>query len=169
MSEIKEQKRLYKPEAVRNPYFVVGFLLFLSGYCAYDLINQLRENSPNIFIIVFFVTSILLCSYPVYIHFTHYVYAEVKENSVTLRNHFQKWPKEILFDEITEIIANKKWWYDVVVRDSKGQKIVINAAIEPTDEFFNELITRAVNCKKIDLRNIKKAAPNLILYEKSER
>src|SRR4030042_4108979 len=168
MSELIEKGKLYKPEDVRNPYFVVPFLLVIIGFGIYGLTYYIQKPSEYLFFILFLPFAIIVCSYLIYIHFYHYVYAEVKSHSLILKNHFKKWPKEIFFNEITEIIANKKWWYDVLVKDTKGQKIVINTAIEPTDEFFNELITRAVNCKKIDLQNIKKDAPNLLLYKKND-
>lgn len=156
----------YKPEDVRSPYIIVPFLSFLIFYGITGVLDYLKNPIDNIFMILFLIWAIILCSYNIYIHFFHYYYAEVKETSMLVKNHFQKRMREINFDEIIEINAPRKWIYDVIIKDIKGNKIFLNTAIKPTDEFFNIIISRAINCKKIDLKNIKKAAPNLIMYEK---
>lgn len=167
MKKTKEQGKLYEPEDVRNPYFVVPFLILLIGTCVYLIKDYISSPFENVLKLLFLIWGMVICSYLIYIHFAHCAYAVIDENKILCKNHFKRKLGEMVFEEIIEIVACKKWWYDVRIKDVHNKSIILNTVIEPTDEFFNELIKRAVNCKKIDLRNIKKAVPNLILYEKN--
>ena len=73
---------------------------------------------------------------------------------------------EINFDEIDEIVPAKTLQYDIALKSKNGKRVVVNTVAEPSEELFNEIIKRAVNCKKIDLKKIRKRLPNLITYEK---
>jgi hypothetical protein len=168
MLENNEKVRLYKPEDVRNPYFVVPFLFLLIIIGINGLLYYIQKPSEYLFFILFLPLGIIVCSYLIYIHFAHCAYAEIYDKRIICRNHFKRKLGEMFFEEIIEIIAYKKWWYDVRIKDIHNKSIILNTVIKPTDEFFNELIKKAVNCKKIDLRNIRKAAPDLILYQKND-
>ncbi len=96
--------KVYKPEDIRSPYFIVPFLLLVIGIG--------------------------------------------------------------LYDEIDEIVPAKKIEYTIALKNKNGKKVFANTVAAFADELFNEIIRRAVNCQKIDLRRIKNHEPNLITYEK---
>ncbi len=75
---------------------------------------------------------------------------------------------EVRFDEIDEI-RSYGINYNILVKSKNGKKLVLATTIQPTEEFFNEIIRRAVNCRRIDLRYIRKRYKNLLIYEKGIR
>ena len=160
------KKKIYKPDEIRNPYFVVPFLIFLIGISLYFLFHFLQVPTENLLKILFFLFSIIVCGYLILTHFINCAYVEIKENSMVCKNYFKMMKGEIYFEEIVEMIAPSKLWYDVRIKDIHGKTVLLNAILEPVSELFNEIINRSINCKKIDLRNIKKVVPDLVTYEK---
>ncbi len=158
--------KLYKPDDIRNPYFGVIFLFCLILTDIFILIYQFQLKGPNILFIIFLVISGLVCSYLIYSQFSCGVFVILTNNSIVAKNSFNKRIGEIQFDSITEIIAYSRIFYDIRIKDEKGVKIIINTVVAPIDELINEIIVKAVNCKKIDLRRIKEKVPGLSTYER---
>lgn len=167
-----EEGRLYKLEGrgmIRH-YAEAIILLGLLGIGIYGVfglliygINNFTLNNWGVFLFLFagdifilwlFYCSIFYCNHGII----------TRETAIGL-NAYRIKLGELRFDEIDEIY-NKWKSFDIVVKDIFRKKLVLNTSIQPTEEFFNEIIRRAVNCRRIDLRYIRKRYKNLLIYEK---
>lgn len=170
-----EEGRLYKLEGrgmIRH-YAEAIVLLFLLGSLLWLTVNTFIKHGLVLFTFkdyAIFKTSFMLLSsgFILWLFYCSLFYCNhgiITRETVIGLNAYRMKLGELRFDEIDEIY-NKWKSFDIVVKDIVKKKLVLNTAIQPTEEFFNEIIRRAVNCRRIDLCYIRKRYKNLLIYEK---
>ena len=111
--------------------------------------------------------AVIFLTYIIWGAFAVGVSAVLTEHTVIGYNAFKKQIGEMAFADIKEMYTMfGKQSYDVVLKSFDGKKLIINAAVQPADEFFNTILKQAVNCKRISIEKAKDYAPNLMMYKK---
>jgi len=177
MSQIEEGK-LYKLEGrgmIRHyaEAIILLFLLYIGIHYSIQGFRILRFKfffleSCNLFKFLFLFSGNIFILWLIYCSFFYCNHGIITRETVIGLNAYRMKRGELRFDKIDEIY-NKWKSFDIVVKDIFNKKLVLNTAIQPTEEFFNEIIRRAVNCRRIDLRYIRKRYKNLLIYEKGIR
>jgi hypothetical protein len=175
------------PKHLQNVYFNMvlmwGMVLFLLWF----IIFKPKPLEANLF----FSLGLLAGGIPFTIFTRHFfrnsVYLTLTPESIKGYNHFKRFKGEIRWNEIVEIYSTKGTYYIILkdingkllrsgepvqddkiftYTDEKGQEVVEETNPHNYEILMNEIIERAVNCKKIDLRSIKEKFPRITVYEK---
>lgn len=177
-----------KPAYLQNVYFTV---ILFSGLISFGLYGSLRPCNPfDVRIAAILSTLIFIIVFSIYLRhfFRNSVFLTMTPEKIIGYNHFKKYKGEIRWDEIVEMISTGGTYY-ILLKDKNGKKLLTGApladfktitfkddndndVIEKTDYsnyevVLNEMILRAVNCRKIDFRTIRKKFPRISVYEKN--
>ncbi len=138
-------------------YTLDGFQVWGLKFFSFDSGNLFKFFflfAGNIFILWLFYLTIFYCNHGI-----------ITKETVIGLNGYRIKRGEVRFDDIDEI-RSYGINYNILVKSRNGKKLILATTIQPTEEFFNEIIRRAVNCQRIDLRYIRKRYKNLLIYEK---
>lgn len=164
---MKKSNKIYKAQDIRSPYFAVLVMTIFIIVGVHTLIQELYSNDREWWFVIFISVISLGPLFIIYSKFRFGVYGILSDDSVIIKNDFKITLGEIKYIEIDQIVASEGSLPDVVLVNTKGGKVIFNTCIYPTDEFINQIITKSVNCRKIDLRKYSSIIPDLLLYEKN--
>lgn len=175
MNQIEEGK-LYKLEGrgmIRH-YAEAIVLLFLLGSLLWLTVNTFIKHGLVLFTFkdyAIFKTSFMLLSsgfiiWHFYCSLFYCNHGIITRETVIGLNGYRVKRGEIRFGEIEEIRSYGKGVSLILIKDKHENKLILATSIQPTEDFFNEIIRRATNCKKIDLEAKRKDFPNLLIYRK---
>jgi len=177
-----------KPEHLQNVYFTIFvWLILLSPTIWFLFFFKKNGIEETIFAIIALFVGVTIFS----IYLRHFirnnVYLTMTPDKVVGYNHFNQYKGEVRWDEIVEMYSTEGTYY-IILKDKNGKVLRTGApladfksisykdesgndVVEKTDYHnyeivLNEIIERAVNCKKIDFRTIKKKFPRISIYEK---
>jgi hypothetical protein len=164
--EVPENGKFYTTEDDTNVYFTTFWFSVLLLVALYTLVKLIQNNNYGWFTLVC-ALAVIFFTYIIWRAFVIGASAFLTEHTVIGYNAFDKRIGEMAFEDIKEMYTMfGKQSYDVVLKSVNGKKIIINAAVQPADEFFNTILKQAVNCKRISIETAKDFAPNLIMYKK---
>lgn len=133
---------------------IVGIRFIISGYNEYG-IELFTLKDYNIFKFLFLSYGVIFILWLFYGSWMLCDHGIITKETVIGLNSYRVKRGEIRFDEIVEIKDYGIATCAIEIRDIKGNKLVMTCVIQPTEEFFNEIIKRAVNCKRVRFRKSK--------------
>jgi len=95
----------------------------------------------------------LFFSYLIYGTFAYSFYITLTDENIIGKNSFKIKVSEIRFKDIIEIFGKGKS-FNIKIRDTHGKSMIMNTVIDNIEELLNTIISKAINCKRIDLRYI---------------
>jgi hypothetical protein len=175
-----------KPEHLQNAYINVILMVGIIVFMTWVILFKPKPMKINIYLTIGTMFGAIPFSIYIRHFFRNSVYLTMTPEKVIGYNHFKKCKAEIRWDEIEELyMSSQSWYITIQSKDGKELKTSLpiidfkticytdingNEVIEKTDYgnyeiVLNEMICRAVNCKKIDFRVLKKKFPRISIYE----
>jgi hypothetical protein len=177
-----------RPEHLQNVYFaIIAWLVLFAPFFWFFVFSNEKPAKVLIFAVFAFSIGVLIFSIYLRHFYRNSVYLTMTPQKLVGYNHFNKFKGEVRWDEIVEMYSTEGTYY-IMLKDKNGKVLRTGApladfksisykdengndVIEKTDYHnyeivLNEIIKRAVNCKKIDFKTIKKKFPRIIVYEK---
>ena len=155
--------KVYKPDDIRT---LVTFPLYTIFVILGVLLlkTEFLRDEKRILVVLFLVTGVIYFGIMVYGQIFLTLYTKVTEEFLIVKNSLMIPIGKMKYTEIDEMIVDTN---DVVTfKNINGKKILVALTFKEVEEFLNTLVSKAINCRKIDFTFIKDQYPNISVYER---
>lgn len=176
------------PKGLVNPFFsIIMWFILLLPFIIFIPLKGIPPLNIFIFMTCAFIIGCTIFIYYIRHFFRNSVFLDMTPEKLNGYNHFKKFKGEIRWDEIVEMYSTDGTYYImlkdihgrilrtsaplsdfniIAYNDENGNEVKMETGYHNYEILLNEMIRRAVNCKKIDFRTIRKKFPRISIYEK---
>lgn len=155
---------VHKPKDDRS-FITIPFFLISLGLGIKLLSIEVQRDPYRILVILILLCATAGSFLVLYWHIMCSFFVELKENSFIAKNALRIKRGEMKYDEILEIYSAKINKYDIILKNRFNKKLIVNLGMDKAEDFLNFVLSKATNCKKIDLIKIKDLFPNIDIYK----